>query len=222
MDAIAYESVLVGLFSIFSGKAYISAKCGGNTTCNIDGAEIDADAWQGSEQNALHLGFSRDSFYFSRPPPLVKDTPRTPFIPENEGPHCKGRLWCYGNVQSVAGGFVTNETHLRFYFSARSSNVWGNTTAYTGTATLRRDGFASMVAAERASNLTTRLLRFTNFSDDDKLRDGLFVNVNASTSGFRVWMLSADGTVVLGASKSLRAVDSTKLKVLWVDAPSSK
>ena len=118
-----------------------------------------------------HLGFSRDGFFFSRPPPIsspgsraqlnVPPPPgpklcrpcltkcdscatgpgpyRTPFIPQNEA--AEGG-WSFGNVQTVAGGFVVDESTLRFYFSARSSNAFGNTTAYTGTALLRRGELA--------------------------------------------------------------------------------
>ena len=118
-----------------------------------------------------HLGFSRDGFYFSRPPPItnpgskahlnVPPPPgpklcrpcltkcdscatgpgpyRTPFIPQNE---VAQEGWSFGNVQTVAGGFVVDESILRFYFSARSSNAFGNTTGYTGTAVLRRGELA--------------------------------------------------------------------------------
>ena len=95
-----------------------------------------------------HLGFSRDGFFFSRPPPIpnpgsraqlnVPPPPgpklcrpcltkcdscatgpgpyRTPFIPQNEA--AEGG-WSFGNVQTVAGGFVVDESTLRFFFSAR-------------------------------------------------------------------------------------------------------
>ena len=56
VDAIAYESVLVGLFSIYSGV--LKPPSGPS-----------AMQWQGDEHNELHLGFSRDSFFFHRPSP---------------------------------------------------------------------------------------------------------------------------------------------------------
>ena len=56
VDAIAYESVLVGFFSIYSG---VMKPPSGPS----------AMQWQGDEHNELHLGFSRDSFFFHRPSP---------------------------------------------------------------------------------------------------------------------------------------------------------
>ena len=42
-------------------------------------------------------------------------------------------------VQSVGGGFVVSEDRLTFFVGSNS-----NTSGYTGTASLRRDGFASL------------------------------------------------------------------------------
>lgn len=136
---IAYESVLVGLLSQYAGKSF--AKCIGTTSCLVDGENISVDEWQGHEQNELHLGFSRDSFFFSRPEPPSSGSYRTPFIAQTEDVGSgSGFPWKFGNVQSVAGGFLVNETTLRFFFSANSANVYGNWTGLTGSATLRRDG----------------------------------------------------------------------------------
>ena len=106
VDAIAYESVLIGLFSIYSGV--LKPPRGPS-----------ADQWQGDEHNALHLGYSRDSFYFHRPTPTEDAGPtplnhsemmtstigdgaaaaaaaewRTPFIDKNERSGASG--WTYG------------------------------------------------------------------------------------------------------------------------------
>ena len=94
--------------------------------------------------DAIHLGYSRDSFHFHRPTPEQDAGPtplnasgesrlddekvlwRTPFIGQHELPGEEG--WTYGNVQSVAGGFmvvgeVEEAEKLRFFFSARSTGA---------------------------------------------------------------------------------------------------
>ena len=172
MDAIAYESVLVGLFSIYSG---VMKPPSGPT----------AMEWQGDEHNAIHLGYSRDGFHFHRPSPTEGAGPtpvnlseaaaatvarssigaaawRTPFIDENEGPKVDPRIgWTYGNVQSVGGGLLVVGDQLRFFFSARSGTSVLNCT--TGVAHLRRDGFASLRPSEAATEafLLTKPMRYT-------------------------------------------------------------
>ena len=219
-----------------------------------------------------HLGFSRDGFYFSRPPPIpnpgsraqlnVPPPPgpklcrpcltkcdscatgpgpyRTPFIPQNE-PAEEG--WSFGNVQTVAGGFVVDESTLRFYFSARSSNAFGNTTAYTGTAVLRRgelaiklglsegwhglhqrcsaDGFASMqtTGGSTTGQLTTRLLRLdAQYIPRDGSAPSLWLNVNASLA-LKVALLDGDDSPL--ASATVHPIDSTKTVVRWEGATNS-
>lgn len=178
LDAVAYESIVLGLFTIWRGQPKDRAK-----------------------PNEVLLGFSRDGFHWDRPC-------RTPFIPvsENYGD------WNWGNVQSAGGGCLVVRDKLYFYVSARAG-IRGSSTSgvcSTGLAILRRDGFASMDAAESEGTLTTRPLRFGG--------KHLFVNVDADGGELLVEILDENGGVVPGFSKSdcmgVRA-DSTIQRVYW-------
>ncbi|UCD29324.1 MAG: hypothetical protein JSV03_02255 [Planctomycetota bacterium] len=134
LDAVAYESLIIGLFSIWQGPS--------NTVCNAQGIQ---------KRNEILLGFSRDGFHWYRPD-------RRPFIGVDETPGS----WNHGNVQSAGGGFLIIGDRLCFYFSGRSNCRQGHwdSCASTGIATIRRDGFASMDAGYSKGTLTTRPLRF--------------------------------------------------------------
>lgn len=127
------------------------------------------------------------------------------------------------NVQSVGGGFLTHEDTLRFFVGARSGDCTGARTCTdklngtwdgngtTGTATLRRDGFASITPSApptTAGVLTTPPLEF--------IGTHLFVNLlaNSTASGLFVELMDATGTVV-HKSQRLEEVDSTRLAVDW-------
>ena len=133
VDAVAYESLLLGLFSIHKGPP--------NEVCKERMIQ---------KRNEVVLGFSRDGFHFYRPD-------RRAFLAVNES---KG-AWNWGNVQSVGGGCLVVGDKLYFYFSGRALNdeFWDGEGS-TGLAILRRDGFASMDAGLQPGTLTTRLLQF--------------------------------------------------------------
>jgi hypothetical protein len=133
LDAVAYESLLLGLFSVWQGPE--------NGTC----AKLRIH-----KRNEVLAGFSRDGFHWDRPD-------RRPFL----AVHPLKDAWNWGNVQSAGGCCLVVGDRLYFYFSGRALNdgFWdGN--AGTGLAFLRRDGFASMDAAGSAGVLTTRPVRF--------------------------------------------------------------
>ena len=134
LDAVAYESLLVGLFAIWQGPS--------NSECRRLGIQ---------KRNELLVGFSRDGFHWYRPD-------RRPFI----GVNPKEGAWNWGNVQSAGGCFLVVGDKLYFYVSGRSicDSFWdGN--CHTGLAILRRDGFASMEAhGKKEGTLTTRPLLF--------------------------------------------------------------
>lgn len=132
-DAVAYESLMLGLFSIWQGPP--------NSVC----ARLKIQ-----KRNEVLVGFSRDGFYWHRPD-------RTRFLTVNP---TKG-AWNWGNVQSAGGCCLVVGDKLYFYVSGRmlSDRFWdGN--CHTGLAVMRRDGFASMDADEEAGVLTTRPVRF--------------------------------------------------------------
>jgi hypothetical protein len=134
VDAVAYESLMLGLFSVWQGPE--------NDEMRRLGIR---------KRNDVLLGFSRDGFHWDRPD-------RARFLTSNpvEG------AWNWGNVQSVGGGCLIMGDKLYFYVSGRSLYSGGGARDMTtGLGVLRRDGFASMEAGHRAGTLTTRVLRFS-------------------------------------------------------------
>jgi len=181
LDAVAYESLLLGLFSIWHGQFQ------------------DRD-----KPNDVVVGFSRDGFHWDRPS-------RRPFIPISE----RMGDWNYSNVQSAGGGCLVVGDRLFFYVSGRSGARGAGTTGQnsTGLATLRRDGFASMDAAESAGVLTTRPVRFKGRY--------LFVNVDAEAGELRVEVLDQRGQVMAPFSRASSVpihVNNTLQAVRWKGA----
>ena len=129
-DAIAYESLMLGLFSIWQGPD--------NEVTEADGT---------IKRNQIMLGYSRDGYHWWREDMM-------PFLPvdETEG------AWNYGNLQSVAGVPLIVDDKLYFYLSGRKMNGKAQITS-TGLATLRRDGFASMGTSGNGV-LSTQKLKF--------------------------------------------------------------
>ena len=132
-DAVAYESLMLGLFSIWQGPP--------NSEC----ARLKIQ-----KRNEVLVGFSRDGFHWYRPD-------RTRFLTVNptEG------AWNWGNVQSAGGCCLVVKDRLYFYVSGRmlGDGFWdGN--CHTGLAVMRRDGFASMDAGESPGTLTTKPVTF--------------------------------------------------------------
>ena len=132
-DCIAYESVILGFYSVWQGPE--------NKVCEVLGIQ---------KRNEVMLGFSRDGFHFSRPT-------HEAFLGVNpvEG------AWNWGNVQSVAGSPLIVGDSLYFYCSGRRLNKyhWDGYSS-CGLATLRRDGFVSRRAGLQEGTLTTELLTF--------------------------------------------------------------
>jgi hypothetical protein len=134
VDAAAYESLMIGYFSVWQGPE--------NPEC---------DELQLQKRNDILLGFSRDGFHWDRPY-------RGRFISST----WDDSNWRYGNVQSIAGGPLVVGDELYFYFSGRAKpqgDDW-DADAATGLAILRRDGFASMDAGQNTETLTTRPVTF--------------------------------------------------------------
>ena len=137
LDAVAYESLMLGVFAIFEGPPNeISEKTGIPKITN------------------LMLGFSRDGISWNRPD-------RTPFLSCSRIP----RTWNRGYLHSSGGVCLVVGDELRFYFGAFSGisprlgqHMYAG--GSTGLATLRRDGFASMDAGPEGGTLTTRAVAF--------------------------------------------------------------
>jgi hypothetical protein len=137
LDAVAYESVLVGLFSWFHpGPSYKS--------------------YYGPGPNLVELGvgFSRDGFGWVRP---TRGFGANAFIPASN----VDGTWDCCNTQSAGGGFLVVGDQLWFYYSARSARKPSRVNGSTGLAVLRRDGFYSMDAGGGEGVLTTRPVLFS-------------------------------------------------------------
>jgi hypothetical protein len=169
MDAVAYESLMVGMFQMHYGPT--------NGRAAAQGMPKTTD---------LQVGFSRDGFHWDRPN-------RSAFIAASR----KNGSWDRGYVTAAGGGFVVTNDQLLFYYTAFRGNpkhlggeFWNGmyANASTGLAFLRRDGFASMDAGPRREVLTTRPVLF----------DGgwLFVNVDAQGGELRVEVLDRSGRVL--------------------------
>ena len=132
-DAISYESIMLGLYSVWQGPE--------NHVCKEHGIQ---------KKNEIFLGYSRDGFHFSRPSYV-------PFMNVNES----DGAWNWGNMQSINGTPLIIGDSLYFYASGRRLNdiMWDSYTS-TGLATLRRDGFVSMQAGKNEGFLTTEKLTF--------------------------------------------------------------
>ncbi len=133
LDAVAYESLLLGLFSIWQGPE--------NADCARHGV---------LKRNEVLLGFSRDGFHWDRPD-------RRPFLAANPDP----KAWNNANIQSAGGCCLIVGDRLFFYASGRRPTGEPRTSHdTTGLATLRRDGFASLGADATEGSLTTRPVTF--------------------------------------------------------------
>ncbi len=138
LNAVAYESILVGMHQILRGPQ--------NAVC---------DAGKFPKLTDLELGFSRDGFHWHRPD-------RRGFISaeRTEG------TWDRGYAHSITGVFSIMGDQLVFPYTGFSGIAADGTRgsyngASIGLAFLRRDGFASLDAGSTDGTLTTRPLKFT-------------------------------------------------------------
>lgn len=137
LDAVAYESLMLGIFAIHKGPP--------NEICEKGGFPKITD---------LTLAFSRDGITWARPD-------RSAFLACSRTPD----TWNRGYLHSVGGVCLLVGDQLYFYFggfSGISPRLGGHMYAggSTGLATLRRDGFASMDASPRGGYLLTPPLVF--------------------------------------------------------------
>ena len=195
-DAVAYESVMLGLFEIHLGPE--------NDVCERRGLPKITD---------VKFGFSRDGRSFHR----------GDYGAAIASSRWGSEKWDAGYVQPVANGCVVNGDELWFYYGAfrgapeRASAV-GRTFDWrvdngmyangaTGIAKLRRDGFASL---EGTGEVLTKPLHFSG--------ECLFVNVDARQGAIAAELIGPDGGAVEGfalADSRIERVDSTKLRLKW-------
>ena len=189
LDAVAYESVVVGLFSWFYPGP----------------ADSDPNNLPGPDLVELGVGFSRDGFEWVRPTRGSGPGPNGAFIPASNIPG----TWNMGNTQSAGGDFLVVGDELWFYFSGRTA-VHDDPTAKgaTGLASLRRDGFYSMDAGSNPGVLTTRPVEFSG--------KYLFVNVNDPQGSLQISVLNPSNGAVLATSLPLTC-NKTLQAVTWTN-----
>ena len=196
LDAMPYESVVIGLFAIHRGRFALRS----------DGRPVQPGR---PKCNELTIGYSRDGFHWHRPEHKT-------FLGVSE----RRGSWRWGNIQPVGSlGLVVGD-HIYFYVSARrgdpqqtNATEWiHDANASTGLAIMRRDGFASMdaVGKTETGTLTTRPVRFRG--------EHLFVNVDAPHGEVRVEVLDPNGKTlepfVLAKCRKIQA-NSTMRQVEW-------
>lgn len=192
LDAIAYESLLIGFHQILKGPP------------NHIGEKVGLP-----KLTELTVGYSRDGFHWHRPD-------RSPFIGARREPGS----WEYGYVESSAGMCHVVGDELWFFYSAyagdpnRVGATWYVNGTYAngavGLAKLRRDGFVSMRPRFPGAALLTRPVQFGG--------SRLFVNANTAGSLLRVEAVGADGKVVsgFGATDCLPFLgNSTCVEIRW-------
>jgi len=167
IDAVAYESLMLGIFEIHRGPD--------NEICaNLGLPKI----------TELNFAYSRDGFHWHRPD-------RRAQIPAE-----RRDVWDRGYVQSVGGLCTVRGDKLWFYYTGFQGNTNKRTKdesinsgmydcGATGVAFLRRDGFASMDADGNGGVLLTRPVTFSG--------KHLFVNADIPKGQLRVSVLNEDG-----------------------------
>jgi hypothetical protein len=191
LDAVAYESILVGMFEIHRGPR--------NEQRMKEGLP---------KITELSFAYSRDGFHWHRPD-------RRAHIPAE-----RRDVWDRGYVQSIGNVCTVRGDKLWIYYtgfqgdSTKLSTNWLQNGMYdrgsTGVAWLRRDGFVSMDAGTKPATLTTRPVTFSG--------SRVFVNTAAATGELRVEILDKSGKPLppftLENCQPLR-VDSTLESVTW-------
>jgi hypothetical protein len=134
LDCVAYESLLLGLFSIWKGDL------------NIPPGR--------PKINEVEVGFSRDGFHWHRPE-------RRAFlgVSERKGDWNWGNVQSAGGGCLVVGDQLYFYHSGRAGHPGEKASRDGG--GSTGLAILRRDGFVSLDAADREETLTTRPVRFS-------------------------------------------------------------
>jgi len=191
LDAVAYESIMLGIFEIHLGPP--------NQECDKVGLP---------KITELNLAYSRDGWHWHRPD-------RRAFIRAE-----RRDVWDRGYVQPVGGICTIHGDTLWFYYTgfqgdpSRKGRPFLETGMYdrgsTGVAFLRRDGFASMDAGAAGGVLLTRPLRFSG--------KHLFVNADTANGQLRAELLDEAGNPIapftLDNCQPL-TTDSTLAQIGW-------
>jgi len=193
LDAVAYESIMLGFFEIHHGPE--------NDVCEKRGLPKITD---------LNFAYSRDGFHWDRPD-------RRAHIASERW---YSDAWDRGYVQPLGNLCTVRGDKLWFYYSGfhgdpfktnRVNRLSGmHQTGATGLAFLRRDGFVSMDAGDETGTLMTRPVTFSGAR--------VFVNVAAKQGELRVEIVNAQGKVIAPftfANCIPLSVDGTLEPVTW-------
>ena len=196
LDAVAYESIMLGFYGI------------------LHGPPNDVNAALGIPKNTgLSFAYSRDGFHWHRPDRAMA------INSEQKAVWDRGYLQSLGNICTVRGD------KLWFYFSAfagdesvrlgdpgvnssMQSGLYAN--GATGVAFLRRDGFVSLNAGGEAGTITTRPVMFSG--------KHLFVNADVPKGILRAEVVDLNGKPVepFTLSNSIPfSGDSTLTQLRW-------
>ncbi len=196
-DAAPYESLMIGLFSIWHGDT---------RDANPNKPERMVKDFEAGRPkiNFVKIGYSRDGWHWYRPD-------RRPFLNVSE----KKGDWNWGNVQSAGGGCVIVGDKLYFYVSGRGGKGFPGCDDHdhgcsAGLAMLRRDGFASMDADTAGGELTTRPVMFKG--------KYLFVNVDCPGGKLAAEVIGPDGKAAGGfslADCTPITADTTCRQITW-------
>jgi len=201
-DAVAYESVMLGLCEILHPGP----------------KDNDSSAAAGMPKiTDLHFAYSRDGWHFTRPD-------RTAAIAAARWGSGK---WDTGYLSPMGGICVIQDERLWFYYTGMRGDATETTpyqrepevgwrrngmhfNASIGVASLRRDGFVGLVADGRGEALT-HPVRFTG--------GHLFVNAECRFGSLSAEVLDEQGAVVPGFAAAdcvpLRRADTTKTEITW-------
>jgi hypothetical protein len=194
LDAVAYESLMLGFFELHRGPE--------NDRCERMGLP---------KLNEISFGYSRDGFHWARPdrrahiPASRKDTWDRGFV-ESGGNICAivgDKLYFYhSGCRGDMDGAIRKDGKVNFGSMYDPNCV--------GFSTLRRDGFASLDAGASTGQVTTRLLTFSG--------KHLFVNVDCPRGELKVEVIGEDGKAIEPftlANCVPAAVDKTLAPVSW-------
>ncbi|OAM90846.1 hypothetical protein OH491_03650 [Termitidicoccus mucosus] len=200
LDAVAYESLMLGFFQIHYGPK--------NSVCAKAGIP---------KFTGLNFAYSRDGFHWHRPDRAIAIN----------SAHAAG-TWDRGYVQSLGNICVIRGDKLWFYYIGFAGNEklkmgengindigpsGMHAGGATGIATLRRDGFVSMNASAGGGVLLTRQVRFSGAR--------LFVNAIAGTGGVKAELCEPNGRPI-GSFTLDNCIpftgDSTLTEIRWKDA----
>ena len=196
-DAAPYESLMIGMFSIWHGDS--SARNPKNPPKMVQDFEAGRP-----KINVVKIGYSRDGYHWYRPD-------RRPFMNVAE----KKGDWNWGNVQSIGGGCLIVGDKLYLYFSGRGGKGFPGNNDHdhgccVGLAMLRRDGFASMDAGAAGGELTTRPVTFKG--------KHLFVNVDCPGGKLSAEVIGPDNKPLPGftlADCTPVTGDTTCRQITW-------